>query len=133
MAHEEPKPAESGDAIQDPIARLEQLAALPDHFSVPAYLWIFRALEHARRRLKRTGHITGQELLKASRELARGEFGPMALEVFRHWGFDSASDIGRAVFDLVEAGILLKTENDSLGDFASGESFEEAFQLDFPW
>ncbi|MFN8548331.1 MAG: Minf_1886 family protein [Candidatus Eisenbacteria bacterium] len=133
MANEEPKAADGDEPIPDPIARLEQLSAAPGRFSVPAYLWIFRVLEHARRRLKRAGHITGQELLKASRELARAEFGPMALEVFRHWGFESASDIGRAVFDLVEAGILLKTENDSLGDFASAESFEEAFQLDFPW
>ena len=74
---------------------------------MPAYLWIFRSLELARRQLKRPGHITGQELLTASLELARLEFGPMALEVFRHWGFASPADLGRAVFDLVEDGILL--------------------------
>ena len=64
--------------------------------------------------------MSGRELLQGHRELAYLEFGPMAFEVFRHWGVRSSEDVGRIVFDLVENGFLGKTDEDSLEDFIGG-------------
>lgn len=117
----------------DPVNLIEELAATKGRFNPAAYFWIYRVLDYARARLKLEGHITGQQLLDANRKLAYDEFGPMALEVFHHWGLRRTEDIGRVVFDLVDAGILQKTEKDSLEAFHEGYDFEQAFVADYPW
>jgi uncharacterized repeat protein (TIGR04138 family) len=85
--------------------RLEDLAA-GGSYDVSGYLWVLRVVDEARRQLEREGHIDAAELLANHRELGLREFGPMAFDVFRHWGVESPRDIGRIVFDLVEGGLL---------------------------
>ena len=46
-----------------------------------------------------------------------------------HWNIQKCRDFGDIVFNLVDFGILGRTENDSLEDFEGGYSFEEAFEL----
>jgi uncharacterized repeat protein (TIGR04138 family) len=73
-------------------------------------------------------HISGEELLEGIVEYAREEFGPMAKEVFNFWGVERSVDFGRIVFSLVDAGLLLKTEKDSLEDFREKLDFEQIFE-----
>ena len=40
-------------------------------------------------------------------------------------------DFGEIVFNMVEIGLLAKTENDSREDFRDGYSFEDAFRKPF--
>jgi uncharacterized repeat protein (TIGR04138 family) len=94
------------------------------------------ALEYTQRILKRevgtkTRHITGQELLEGIREYALKEYGPMALTVLAEWGIHRAEDFGEIVFNMVEHGILSKTETDSRKDFQGGYDFEKAFRAPF--
>jgi uncharacterized repeat protein (TIGR04138 family) len=42
-------------------------------------------------------------------------------------------DFGAIVFQLVEAGILGKTDEDQLSDFARGYDFDQAFVRDYDW
>ena len=58
-------------------------------------------------------------------------FGPMTLTLMEHWNIQKCRDFGDIVFNLVDFGILGRTENDSLEDFEGGYSFEEAFELPF--
>ena len=71
-------------------------------------------------------HLTGQELLEGVVRLARSEFGMLAPAVFREWGVRDAADVGRVVFELVEAGQLSARTEDRLEDFVGGLDLEAA-------
>ncbi len=76
------------------------------------------ALERAvRERDQGPGHVGGQQLLRAIRREAEQQFGPMMVTVLRHWGIKNSLDFGHVVFNMVQEGILSKSENDSLDDF----------------
>ncbi|MDP7063247.1 MAG: hypothetical protein QF489_10005 [Planctomycetota bacterium] len=72
-------------------------------------------------------HISPQELLSGLRRYAQEEFGPLAPYAFQSWGVTCTEDFGTLVFQMVEAGLLNKTENDRPKDFANGFDFSEAF------
>ncbi len=112
------------------VERIENLAEEKGRYRAAAYFWLLRALDYTRRSLDRAGHVTGQELLEGTRRLALKEFGPMATSVFDYWGIEKGEDLGRIVFDLIEVQLLARTEEDSLQDFQTGESFEAAFRRD---
>jgi uncharacterized repeat protein (TIGR04138 family) len=118
---------------KDPIATL---VAADDRYHRDAYTFLKEALEYTQRTLKRpvgekTRHITGQELLEGIREYALKEYGPMALTVLSEWGIHRSEDFGEIVYNMVEHGILSKTENDSRKDFQDGYDFEKAFRSPF--
>jgi uncharacterized repeat protein (TIGR04138 family) len=112
---------------------IEQLAERQGRFRPDAYFFVLRALEFTRRRLQRPGHVSGRELAEGARDLALDEFGPMALEVVKHWGLTGTLDFGRIVYDLIEADLLRKTDDDSLEDFAEVYDFREAFEQGYRW
>ncbi len=114
------------------LARLEAVAT-GGPYHVSAYLWVLRVLEETRRKLEREDHITAVELLEGNLELARREFGPMALEVFTHWGLETTSDIGSIVFELVESGFLRKTDDDSIDDFDDVHDLQQALIDQYEW
>ena len=78
-------------------------------------------------------HVRGEELLEGIRRLALDRFGPMAKTVFEQWGILRTEDFGEIVFQLVDEGLLGKTEEDKMSDFSSGYDFNEAFVRDFDW
>ena len=73
-------------------------------------------------------HVSGQELVEGIRRLAEEEFGWLAPMVLRGWGLRGTEDFGEMVFNLVEAGGMLKTSRDTRADFAGGFDFDEAFR-----
>ncbi len=118
---------------KDPIA---DLVAADARYHRDAYLFLRDALEYTQRALKRevgtrARHITGQELLEGLREYALKEYGPMALTVLSEWGIHRSEDFGEIVFNMVEHGILSKTDTDSREDFRHGYDFEQAFRAPF--
>ena len=112
--------------------RLLEVAAQDPRYALEAYDFLFKALEHAQGKRPSGGqeeagvHIKGQELLGAIRALALQEFGLMARTVFRMWGIRATEDFGRIVFNLVEAKLMSKTDDDSINDFRNGFDFDEA-------
>ncbi|HMP74280.1 MAG TPA: hypothetical protein PKE55_13555 [Kiritimatiellia bacterium] len=76
-------------------------------------------------------HVTGGELLEGIRKYALQEFGPLAMTVLQTWGIKQCEDFGRVVFIMIEQGVLGKTEDDQLQDFAGGYNFIEAFRKPF--
>ena len=76
-------------------------------------------------------HVTGQELLHGIRTYALQQFGPMVPTVFEEWGITRCEDFGEIVFNMVEIGLLAKTEKDSREDFKNGYNFDEAFRKPF--
>lgn len=115
---------------------LAQIVREDPRYDEQAYLFIREALDYTIQKLDKPlegpgRHVSGSELLAGIRDYALQEFGPMSYRVLRHWGIHSCEDFGEMVFNLVDKGILGKTENDSRGDFQGGYDFEEAFRRPF--
>lgn len=105
-------------------------------FDKGAYFFVRQGLDHTIKQLKdaperASNHVTGPELLSGIREYALEQFGPMAFTLLDHWGVRRCEDFGDIVFNLVDAGVLGKTEHDKREDFAGGYDFQEAFLKPF--
>ncbi|NOU35796.1 MAG: hypothetical protein HOO88_03370 [Kiritimatiellaceae bacterium] len=110
---------------------LAGIMARDSRYAVDAYAFVRAGLDHTVRRLEKPRHISGQELLDGIREFALFEFGPMTKTVLNDWGVRRTEDIGEIVFNMVETGMLGKTEKDSRADFANGYDFDEVFRNPF--
>jgi uncharacterized repeat protein (TIGR04138 family) len=121
-------------------AGLMEVVQRDQRFAYEAYEFLFHALHHTQKMLGREPpeaaqgtplpqvdkrhHVSGRELLQGVRDLAVREFGLMARTVFRQWGIQRTDDFGSMVFNLVEAGLMSKTDEDTPADF------HELFDLD---
>lgn len=112
---------------------MDRIIAIPGRYDDRAYLFVLAALEFCQRRRPARGHISGGELAWACRDFAQEQFGLVARTVLQCWGIGTTRDIGRVVFELIEAGLLIKHEQDKLEDFASVFDFAEAFDRGYPW
>lgn len=92
-----------------------------------AYDFVRDALHRTVEKFGEKRHITARELLESIREEARSGFGPLARTVFESWNVRGTADFGRIVFNLVDAGEMGKTEEDSVADFESVYRFEDVF------
>jgi uncharacterized repeat protein (TIGR04138 family) len=115
---------------------LEKILAKDSRYSRDAYGFIREALDFTQKHISRENrdavrHISGQELLDGIRRFGLQQFGPMAVTVFEDWGITRCGDFGEIVFNMVEAGLLAKTEKDSREDFQNGYDFTEAFRKPF--
>jgi uncharacterized repeat protein (TIGR04138 family) len=72
-------------------------------------------------------HVTGQELCIGLRDYAIDCFGTMARTVLEYWGVRRTEDFGKIVFAMIDAGLLRKTDEDTLADFCGVFEFDEAF------
>ena len=113
--------------IIDVEAALRTILANDPRYPLEAYIFVRESLDHTIALRSEPGHVRGQELLEGLRHLAIQQFGPLALSVFKSWGVRRTEDIGEIVFNMVDIGILGKTEEDSRADFADGFDFDEAF------
>ena len=114
---------------------LAQILAKDARYHHDAYHFVREALDFTQKQAtkdsKRPHHVTGQQLLAGIREFALQQFGPMCLTVFEEWGVRNCQDFGEIVFNMIEIGLLAKTESDSRADFAGGYDFQEAFRDPF--
>lgn len=112
---------------------LERLVRDDPRYKIEAYIFLMNALEFTLAGLGREGHVTGRELLEGVRRLAKERFGPTARMVFEHWGVKKTDDFGEIVFNLIGAGILGKTEQDSIDDFRGVYDFGQVFEKSCDW
>ena len=115
---------------------LDQIRAKDKRYENDAYVFVREALDYTQKTIGkdnrgRIRHVTGQELLGGIRDFALSQFGPMAMTVLEEWGIRQCSDFGEIVFNMVETGLLAKTERDSRTDFEDGYDFYQAFREPF--
>lgn len=101
-------------------------------FGKGAYFFVRQALDYTVKDLSQdktrvSHHISGQELLEGIRKYALDQYGPLALTVFKDWNVKRCKDFGDIVFNLVDYGVLGKTDTDRREDFHDGYDFKEAF------
>ena len=115
---------------------LESIVASDARYQREAYIFLRDALDYTTKQQKKAKgttvrHVSGPELLDGVRQYALREFGPMVMTVFDNWGIRSTEDIGHMVFNLINAGIFGKTDEDSIEDFKNIYDFREAFVKPF--
>ena len=110
--------------MEDP---LSEVIARNPRYKPEAYVFVHDALGHTWARLNQRRHITGRELLDGIKDLALKRYGPMARAVLNSWGIRTTDDFGIIVFNLVDAGVLSKTDEDHIEDFHEVYDFDEAF------
>jgi len=108
-----------------------QIVRKDGRYRPQAYYFIFDALDFTIQRMRKVRHVTGKELLEGIREYATENFGFLARTVLSEWGVTSTRDFGEIVFNLVEAGLLSRTDKDTREDFEGIYDFETAFDREF--
>jgi uncharacterized repeat protein (TIGR04138 family) len=118
-------------------SKLADVVKRDPRYAYEAYEFIDRALQHTQKALGRERgpetapgdpklHVSGRELLHGARELALAEFGLMARTVFAMWGIHQTVDFGNIVFNLIDAGLMSKNDDDTVDDFRDVYDFEQA-------
>ena len=118
---------------EDFLQQVDKVAELDGRYARAAYLFIYDALEHTVQSLGRAEmpreqrHLSGADLLRGISAFGLSQFGPLTRTVFEHWGVCTTEDFGHIVFNLVDAELMSKTEDDSMEDFVGLYDFAEEF------
>ena len=115
---------------------LDSVVETDGRYDRNAYFFVQKALHFYREKHGgegAAGHVKGQNLLAGVRELALDEFGPMARSVLNSWGLVKGEDVGEIVYNLIDAGLMSKTEEDSREDFAGVMKFDEGLDAEAAW
>ena len=96
---------------------VDLILAKDRRFARDAYSFVREALDFTQKSVGKEvrgtiRHVSGQELLGGIRKFALEQFGPMVVTVFEEWGVKQCEDFGEIVFNMVEIGLLAKTEKD---------------------
>ena len=114
-------------------AQVEALAEIDGRYDKEAYVFVYKALHYTVQKLGRRKlppekrHISGRDLLHGLSEFALDQFGPLTISVFAHWRVYKTEDFGHIVFNLVNEGLMGKTEQDKIEDFTDIYDFAEEF------
>jgi uncharacterized repeat protein (TIGR04138 family) len=113
-----------------------QIVRKDSRYAPEAYGFLREALDFTMKTLGKpkrgaARHVSGRELLEGSRKYALQQYGPMAMTVLNTWGITQGEDFGQIVFNLVHKGVLGKSDQDALEDFAGGYDFRTAFRAPF--
>ncbi|MEL7498202.1 MAG: Minf_1886 family protein [Planctomycetota bacterium] len=75
-------------------------------------------------------HFSGQQLCEVFRRYAINQFGYLAKVVLKTWNVRSTQCFGDLVYNMIDFGILKKSEQDSREDFDHVYDFDLVFQID---
>jgi len=111
------------------INKIEVIISKDSRYHHDAYEFVLKALYFTQNKLKISGHVTGRELSEGIKKYALEQYGPMAKTVLTHWGVNSTLDLGCVVYNMIEAGLMKRSEQDSLSDFKDVYDFKQAFNI----
>ncbi|HHT9128736.1 MAG TPA: Minf_1886 family protein [Candidatus Wujingus californicus] len=119
--------------------KIKEIIKKDARYSLQAYQFIFEALDYTTNMLGKNQHkttdvdrhVTGKQLMEGIKQYAIKQFGFMTLTVFEQWGINQDIDFGNIVFNLVESGLMGKTDKDSLDDFKNNYDMKKVFDEEF--
>ncbi len=125
--------------VHDTWKKLQKVVSKDLRYSMQSYQFIFEALDYTASQLgkkynssvEEERHVTGQELSEGIKQFAREKFGYMTRIVLEQWGITKSGDFGEIVFNLVDSGLMGKTETDTLDDFKDLYDFYIEFDEKF--
>ena len=111
---------------------IEKIAWEAGRYSPAAFKFVYEGLGYTVQNIAdEPRHVSGQTLCEGLRRMAIEKYGRLALLVLNSWGIRTTRDFGEIVFNLVEAGLLSRTDNDTREDFTDVYDFEQAFEREF--
>ncbi|MGQ9678420.1 MAG: Minf_1886 family protein [bacterium] len=110
---------------------LNELLNKDKRFTLEAYLLINDGLQYAYKMTGRKERINAFDLLEGIRRLMTERYGMLAKTVLNTWGIFTTDDIGRVVFNLYEAGLMVKTNTSRQEDFHAVYDFDQTFIKDY--
>lgn len=116
---------------KDPQEILDRILEIDGRYPRRAYLFVMEAVSYTVEKLTVRRHITGKELSLGIRDFAIERFGIAAKLVFEEWNITKTRHFGDIVFNLVNEGLLRKTEEDAIEDFDGVFDFATAFENEF--
>ena len=116
---------------KDPQEVLDHILESDGRYPRRAYLFVMEAVSYTVEKLPERRHITGKELSLGIRDFAIEQFGVAAKLVFEEWNITKTRNFGDIVFNLVNEGLLRKTEEDAIEDFEEVFDFATAFETEF--
>jgi uncharacterized repeat protein (TIGR04138 family) len=102
-------------------------------YKIQAYTFVMAALDVAQKQTEKKRHVTGQELCQGFKTLAQSEFGLMAKTVIESWGIQTTDDIGEIVYNMIDEGMMGKTDEDKKEDFHNVFEFDKVFVKEYPF
>ncbi len=99
---------------------IENIMKKHDEYAPDAYEFLRQAMDTAAQRFnkdEKNRHLSAEELYLGVCAQALEEYGPLARAVLQHWGIRESRDVGHIVYNLIEAGVFGKQEDDSLEQF----------------
>ncbi len=121
---------------EDYESTLDRVLERDGRYAREAYFFVQAALDYFQRTHRRgrgKEHLTGPQLLKGVREMAIREYGPMARSVLNFWGLERGEDVGEVVYNLIEVGLMAKTDEDRKEDFAGVMAFDRSMDEETSW
>lgn len=105
------------------------------NYPLQAFEFVRGGLEHtvkmihgdSERESDESRHVSGQQLCLGIKDFAIHQYGLLAKTVLKSWNIHETADFGRIVFAMIDAGLMRKTDEDSLADFVNVFDFDEAF------
>ena len=113
--------------IVDFFKKIDKITGKDPRYKPDAYEFVMESLWFTQKSLNRNNHVTGRELLNGIREYGLEQYGPMTKMVLEHWGITRTEDFGEIVFNMVENGLMGRSESDSRDDFKNIYDFKDAF------
>ena len=124
------------ESDEDYEATLDRVLERDTRYAREAYFFVQAALDFFQRthhRGREKEHLTGPQLLKGVREMAIREYGPMARSVLNFWGLKRGEDVGEVVYNLIEVGLMAKTDEDRKEDFGGVMAFDQSMDEETSW
>ena len=119
-------------------AAIRAILSVAGPYPLEAFNFVREGLGHTAERLhgdpdalpELDRHVSGQQLCLGLRDYAIDQYGLLAPVVLEHWNIHRTEDFGRIVFGMIEAGLMSRTDEDTLDDFRGVYDFREAFSRD---
>ncbi len=132
--------------MADETFALHQLVAQDRRYPIEAYFFVRDALSYASDSVELSNqyhhdsevyqpseehHLTGQQLCEAIREFALNQFGYMARIVLKNWGIEETTSFGDIVYNMIDIGLMKKSDYDQRSHFDNVYKFQTAFDEQF--
>ncbi len=96
---------------------VKRIRARDNRYQEDLYRFIMEGLEFTLLQQGEFRHISAKELIGGLCTYAKEIYGMMALTFLNNWGIFTTGDIGRAVFHLIDEGVLARQEDERVEDF----------------
>lgn len=96
-----------------------------------AYRLLMITMGYALENMQERRHLSGSEFLDWLVKMLEDRFGYMGRWLLVHYGFEKPEEVGKAIFELVEAGVFSRREEDTMDDFRLEHRLTDRIRVEF--